>query len=252
MPAAPSRPAPGRQTAVDKALFLLTSLAEQDGDVGVSELARHARLTKSTAFRRLGTRLHDMGNRVYGPTPQLLQEQLLPHLADLSTSTRSTATARPARPPGSAPACPPTAPASAASAARASPTTARRAPSASPASPSPSWAPPDGRSPPSPSPSPATASTPPATPPPCAASPTPPPAPSPPDDAPLGQPRVHRATLWHSGVTHEGAPSLLVAPRRGVPRLRPHPHAPSRSHPRTDPGLQPHPPRTLRPPVPDH
>ena len=67
MPAAPSRPAPGRQTAVDKALFLLTSLAEQDGDVGVSELARRARLTKSTAFRRLGTRLHDMGNRVDGP-----------------------------------------------------------------------------------------------------------------------------------------------------------------------------------------
>jgi len=67
MPAAFSRPAPGRQTAVDKALFLLTSLAEQDGDVGVSELARRARLTKSTAFRRLGTRLHDMGNRVDGP-----------------------------------------------------------------------------------------------------------------------------------------------------------------------------------------
>jgi len=103
MPAASSAvpPAPDPQTAVDKALVLLKSLAEEDGDVGVSELARRARLTKSTAFRllgilqrnelvervgsnyRLGTQLYDMGNRVYGPTPQLLQERLLPYLADL-------------------------------------------------------------------------------------------------------------------------------------------------------------------------
>ncbi|KND33582.1 IclR family transcriptional regulator [Streptomyces acidiscabies] len=101
-------PAPDQQTAVDKALVLLKSLAEEDGDIGVSELARRARLTKSTAFRllgilqrnelvervgsnyRLGTQLYDMGNRVYGPTPQLLQERLLPYLADLYELTHET------------------------------------------------------------------------------------------------------------------------------------------------------------------
>ncbi|MET8977089.1 IclR family transcriptional regulator [Streptomyces sp. NPDC004539] len=97
-----------QQTAVDKALGLLKSLAEEDEDIGVSELARRARLTKSTAFRllgilqrnelvervgsnyRLSTQLYDMGNRVYGPTPQLLQERLLPYLADLYELTHET------------------------------------------------------------------------------------------------------------------------------------------------------------------
>jgi DNA-binding IclR family transcriptional regulator len=100
--------APDQQTAVDKALVLLKSLAEHDREVGVSELARRARLTKSTAFRllgilqrnelvervgsnyRLGTQLFDIGNRVYGPTPLLLQERLLPHLADLYELTHET------------------------------------------------------------------------------------------------------------------------------------------------------------------
>jgi len=100
--------APEQQTAVDKALVLLKSLAEHDRDVGVSELARRACLTKSTAFRllgilqrnelvervgsnyRLGAQLFDIGNRVYGPTPQLLQEWLLPHLADLYELTHET------------------------------------------------------------------------------------------------------------------------------------------------------------------
>lgn len=106
-PAGPS-PGPEQQTAVDKALVLLKSLAEHDRDVGVSELARRARLTKSTAFRllgilernelvervgsnyRLGAQLFDIGNRVYGPTPPLLQEWLLPHLADLYELTHET------------------------------------------------------------------------------------------------------------------------------------------------------------------
>ncbi|MBL1102649.1 IclR family transcriptional regulator [Streptomyces coffeae] len=101
-------PEPEQQTAVDKALILLKSLAEHDRDVGVSELARRARLTKSTAFRllgilqrnelvervgsnyRLGTQLVDIGSRVYGPTPPLLQERLLPHLADLYELTHET------------------------------------------------------------------------------------------------------------------------------------------------------------------
>ncbi|WP_105971083.1 IclR family transcriptional regulator [Streptomyces geranii] len=106
-PVGPS-PEPEQQTAVDKALVLLKSLAEHDRCVGVSELARRACLTKSTAFRllgilqrnelvervgsdyRLGSQLFDIGNRVYGPTPPLLQELLLPHLADLYELTHET------------------------------------------------------------------------------------------------------------------------------------------------------------------
>ncbi|MEU9448918.1 IclR family transcriptional regulator [Streptomyces sp. NPDC048277] len=104
------RPAPDREsaTAVDKALVLLKSLAELDGEVGVSELARRTRLTKSTAFRllgilqrndlvervgsgyRLGTQLFDIGTRTYGPTPLLLREVLMPHLADLYELTHET------------------------------------------------------------------------------------------------------------------------------------------------------------------
>lgn len=100
--------APDQQTAVDKALVLLKSLAEEDREIGVSELARRAGLTKSTAFRllgilrrndlvervgsnyRLGTQLIDIGNRVCGPTPLLLQERLLPYLADLYELTHET------------------------------------------------------------------------------------------------------------------------------------------------------------------
>ncbi|MGW0712062.1 IclR family transcriptional regulator [Streptomyces sp. NPDC002643] len=98
----------GQQTAVDKALELLKSLAAHDREMGVSELARRAQLTKSTAFRllrilqrnqlvarvgnnyRLGPQLFDIGSRVHGPTPQLIQERLLPHLVDLYELTRET------------------------------------------------------------------------------------------------------------------------------------------------------------------
>ncbi|MFM9589221.1 IclR family transcriptional regulator [Streptomyces scabiei] len=97
-----------RRTAVDKALVLLKSLAEEDREIGVSELARRTRLTKSTAFRllgilqrndlvervgsdyRLGAQLFDIGTRVYGPTSLLLRERLLPHLADLYVLTQET------------------------------------------------------------------------------------------------------------------------------------------------------------------
>ncbi|WP_327580473.1 IclR family transcriptional regulator [Nonomuraea sp. NBC_00507] len=95
-------------TAVDKALVLLKSLADHDREIGVSELARRTGLTKSTAFRllgilhrndlvervgsdyRLGTRLFDMGARVYGPTSLVLRERLLPYLADLYELTHET------------------------------------------------------------------------------------------------------------------------------------------------------------------
>ncbi|MBW8800240.1 MAG: IclR family transcriptional regulator [Streptomyces sp.] len=101
-------PADGQQTAVDKALVLLKSLASMDGEIGVSELARRSQLTKSTAFRllgilqrndlvervgsnyRLGSQLFDIGVRVYGPNPPLLQECLMPHLADLYEMTHET------------------------------------------------------------------------------------------------------------------------------------------------------------------
>lgn len=103
-----SESAPEQQTAVDKALVLLKSLAELDGEVGVSELARRTRLTKSTAFRllgilqrndlvervgsnyRLGAELFDIGTRVYGPAPLMLRERLLPYLADLYELTHET------------------------------------------------------------------------------------------------------------------------------------------------------------------
>lgn len=97
-----------QRTAVDKALLLLKSLAEQDREIGVSELARRTCLTKSTAFRllgilqrndlvervgsdyRLGAQLFDIGTRVYGPTSLELRERLLPHLADLYVLTLET------------------------------------------------------------------------------------------------------------------------------------------------------------------
>ncbi|WNZ07385.1 IclR family transcriptional regulator [Streptomyces sp. 11x1] len=97
-----------QQTAVDKALVLLKSLAEVDGQIGVSDLARRAGLTKSTAFRllgilqrndlvervgsdyRLGAQLFDIGIRVYGQAPPVLQERLVPHLADLYELTHET------------------------------------------------------------------------------------------------------------------------------------------------------------------
>ncbi|MFJ7044379.1 IclR family transcriptional regulator [Streptomyces sp. JV178] len=108
LPHSATRALSDQQTAVDKALVLLKSLAEQDGEIGVSELARRSGLTKSTAFRllgilqrndmvervgsdyRLGTQLFDIGTRVYGQTSLQLRERLLPHLADLYVLTHET------------------------------------------------------------------------------------------------------------------------------------------------------------------
>ncbi|NYV78835.1 IclR family transcriptional regulator, partial [Streptomyces sp. UH6] len=108
---APHEPASGtagRQTAVDKALHLMMTLAETGESIGVSGLARRTGLSKSTAFRllgilernavvekvgsayRLGTQLYDLGTRgVYGSSIGL-RERLVPHLAELYESTHET------------------------------------------------------------------------------------------------------------------------------------------------------------------
>jgi IclR family KDG regulon transcriptional repressor len=97
------------RAAVDKAVSLLTCFGEQASTgLGVSELARRADLSKSTAFRvlgmlvrngvvekvgsnyRLGSRLHDLGNRVYSAEHEELRETLTPFLADLYEMTRET------------------------------------------------------------------------------------------------------------------------------------------------------------------
>jgi DNA-binding IclR family transcriptional regulator len=94
-------------SAIEKALTLLDAFDSVDA-VGVSELARRAGLSKSTAYRilgtlhrngmversgdgyRLGRRLHDLGRRVYENQPGLLREVLLPHLTRLYELTHET------------------------------------------------------------------------------------------------------------------------------------------------------------------
>jgi IclR family transcriptional regulator, KDG regulon repressor len=97
------------RAAIDKAFSLLSALGEYGGwGLGVSELARRAQLSKSTAFRvlgmlernamvervgakyRLGVRLHELGMNVYAPGQEWLRDLLLPFLADLYESTRHT------------------------------------------------------------------------------------------------------------------------------------------------------------------
>ncbi|MFE9095768.1 IclR family transcriptional regulator [Streptomyces sp. NPDC007264] len=102
---------PGRddRAAVDKAISLLVALGDRaSGGTGVSELARRARMSKSTAYRvlgmlerngvvervgtdyRLGERLHHLGRAVYAPGAENVRDVLLPHLADLYETTRET------------------------------------------------------------------------------------------------------------------------------------------------------------------
>ncbi|MCP2321252.1 transcriptional regulator, IclR family [Nocardia amikacinitolerans] len=97
------------RAAVDKAISLLIAFGDHAGTgLGVSELARRAQLSKSTAFRvlgmlerngvvervgtgyRLGARLHQLGQAVYSPEHEQIRDLLLPFLTDLYEATRHT------------------------------------------------------------------------------------------------------------------------------------------------------------------
>ena len=97
------------RAAVDKAISLLVSFGHHgSGGVGVTELARRARLSKSTAFRvlgllerngvvervgrnyRLGARLHELGRTVYPPDHDRVRDLLIPFLTDLYELTHET------------------------------------------------------------------------------------------------------------------------------------------------------------------
>ncbi|MEV7091195.1 IclR family transcriptional regulator [Streptomyces sp. NPDC093085] len=97
------------RASVDKAISLLAALGDGTSrEVGVSELARRAHLSKSTAHRvlgllerngvvervgtdyRLGERLHRLGRSVYAPGTEHVRDLLLPFLADLYEGTRQT------------------------------------------------------------------------------------------------------------------------------------------------------------------
>ncbi|HJQ45101.1 MAG TPA: IclR family transcriptional regulator [Amycolatopsis sp.] len=97
------------RAAVEKAISLLVAFGEDaTSGLGVSELARRAQLSKSTAFRvlgmlerngvversgrgyRLGERLHQLGRAVYAPGHERVRDLLLPFLTELYEATRQT------------------------------------------------------------------------------------------------------------------------------------------------------------------
>jgi DNA-binding IclR family transcriptional regulator len=97
------------RAAVDKAISLLACFGDEASTgVGVSELARRAALSKSTAYRvltmlerngvvervgtsyRLGDQLHRLGRSVYPATLDRVRDLLIPHLAALYERTHET------------------------------------------------------------------------------------------------------------------------------------------------------------------
>ncbi|WP_369192213.1 IclR family transcriptional regulator [Streptomyces sp. R08] len=97
------------RAAVDKAISLLVAFGDKASvGLGVSELARRAQLSKSTAYRvlgmlerngvveregtdyRLGERLHHLGRAVYAPDAENVRDFLQPYLSDLYEMTRQT------------------------------------------------------------------------------------------------------------------------------------------------------------------
>lgn len=106
-----TRPGPVKdpRAAVDKAMSLLQAFgAEGWSGLGVSELARRAALSKSTAFRllgllerngavervgsdfRLGGQLHELGSVVHTPGNRRICDRATPFLLDLYGATRQT------------------------------------------------------------------------------------------------------------------------------------------------------------------
>ncbi|MFG1706718.1 IclR family transcriptional regulator [Nonomuraea sp. M3C6] len=104
-----ARPAERDERAViDKAADLLAALDGEQAGVGVSELARRARLSKSTAFRvlgaleragmvdrvgtgyRIGKMLRRLGRDSVGPRPEFVRDALVPYVADLFALTGQT------------------------------------------------------------------------------------------------------------------------------------------------------------------
>lgn len=102
-------PARDERGAVEKAISLLVALGDcTDCGLGVTELAKRAQLTKSTAFRvlqlfarsgvvercdsgyRLGDKLSQVGQTAYSPEHERLRDLLMPFLGDLYESTRQT------------------------------------------------------------------------------------------------------------------------------------------------------------------
>jgi DNA-binding IclR family transcriptional regulator len=109
-PTTPVSASRDERTAVDKAISLLLSFGQDGYDgLGVSELARRADMSKSTAFRvlgmlqrhgvverigsayRLGSRLHQLGQQVYTPEHERIRELATPFLTELYERTRETA-----------------------------------------------------------------------------------------------------------------------------------------------------------------
>ncbi|GHD05385.1 IclR family transcriptional regulator [Zhihengliuella salsuginis] len=104
-----TRPARDERTAVDKAMSLLNSFGDDAlVGVGVSELARRAELSKSTAFRllsmlqrngaveragnayRLGKMIQNLGAPVESDLHGRMRDALTPSLADLFEQTKQT------------------------------------------------------------------------------------------------------------------------------------------------------------------
>ncbi len=96
------------RAVIDKAADLLAALAGEPAGVGVSELARRARLSKSTTFRvlgalertgmvdrvgtsyRVGNVLRRLGRDAVLPRPELVRDALVPYVADLFALTGQT------------------------------------------------------------------------------------------------------------------------------------------------------------------
>lgn len=100
---------PDNRAVIDKAVSLLAAFqGDAKGGLGVSELARRADLSKSTAFRllgmlqrngvvervgsdyRLGPTLQELGRQRYAPEHDRIRDALIPYVVDLYELTHET------------------------------------------------------------------------------------------------------------------------------------------------------------------